>query len=129
MEALTAEKTALEQRENDDFTSSRIVEINKELKLLENNRKVESLLARENDELFLADLAAIHAELAKLKSIEINWDNVKLARFDQLAVTPRSAIKPKKSLIVAMGALLGGMLGVFIALIKAAIRKRKLQLA
>ena len=129
VEALTAEKTALEQRENDDFTSGRIVEINKELKLLENNRKVESLLARENDELFLADLATIHAELAKLKSIEISWDNVKLVRFDQLAVTPRSAIKPKKSLIVAMGALLGGMLGVFIALIKATIRKRKLKLA
>lgn len=129
VEALTAEKTALEQRENDDFTSNRIAEINKELKLLESNRKVESVLTLENDELFVAELVAIHAELAKLKSIEINWDNVKLVRFDQLAVTPSSAIKPKKSLIVAMGVLLGGMLGVFIALTKATIRKRKLNLA
>ena len=36
-----------------------------------------------------------------------------------------SLVKPKKSLIVALGIVLGGMLGVFAALIRSAIRKRK----
>lgn len=36
-----------------------------------------------------------------------------------------SLVKPKKSLIVALGIVLGGMLGVFAALIRSMIRKRK----
>lgn len=36
-----------------------------------------------------------------------------------------SLVKPKKSLIVALGVVLGGMLGVFAALIRSMIRKRK----
>ena len=56
-------------------------------------------------------------------------NQVAVATIDELAEVPVKPIKPKKSLIVAIGALLGGMLGIFIALIKAAIRKRKLQLA
>lgn len=52
-------------------------------------------------------------------------DKLNLVRIDQVAVEPTSPIKPKKSLIVALGIVLGGMLGVFAALIRSMIRKRK----
>lgn len=124
-EALNAERTALLARENDDFTSGRIVEITTALKLLENNRQVEVLQSRENDDLFLAELAENRKEVARLKNLKVDLDNLKIVRIDQLAIDPASPIKPKKSLIVAVGIVLGGMLGVFAALIRSMIRKRK----
>lgn len=123
-EALNAERDALMARENDDFTSDRIVEINTALKLLEHNRQIEVLQARENDDLFLAELAENRKEISRLKNLKVNMDNLKLVRIDQVAVEPASPIKPRKSLIVALGIVLGGMLGVFAALIRSMIRKR-----
>lgn len=123
-EALEAEKQSLLSRENDDFTSGRIVEIAQELKLLEHNRQVEILESRENEDLFLAELAEQYKEISRLKGLKVNMDNLKMVSVDQLAVQPASPIKPKKTMIVAVGIVLGGMLGLFAALLRSAIRKR-----
>ncbi|MGI6407494.1 MAG: Wzz/FepE/Etk N-terminal domain-containing protein [Thiopseudomonas sp.] len=123
-EALEAEKQTLLSRENDDFTSGRIVEINQELKLLEHNRQIEVLESRENEDLFLAELAEQHKEISRLKGLKVNMDNLKMVSVDQLAAQPASPIKPKKTMIVAVGIVLGGMLGLFVALLRSAIRKR-----
>lgn len=124
-ETLNAEREALMSRENDDFTSGRIVEITTALKRLEHNRKIEILQARENEDLFLTELAEHRKEISRLKNIKVNMDSLRLVRIDQSAIEPISPIKPKKSLIVALGVVLGGMLGVFAALIRSMIRKRK----
>lgn len=58
-EALEAEYQALANREDDDFTSRRITEIKKELQLLEDNRQIELLKARENEDLFIAEQAEL----------------------------------------------------------------------
>lgn len=123
-EALEAEKQNLLSRENDDFTSGRIVEIAQELKLLEHNRQVEILKSRENEDLFLAELAEQYKEISRLKGLKVNMDNLKMVSVDQFAVQPASPIKPKKTMIVAVGVVLGGMLGLFAALLRSAIRKR-----
>lgn len=123
-EALEAEKQNLLSRENDDFTSGRIVEIAQELKLLEHNRQVEILKSRENEDLFLAELAEQYKEISRLKGLKVNMDNLKMVSVDQFAVQPVSPVKPKKTMIVAVGVVLGGMLGLFIALLRSAIRKR-----
>lgn len=124
-ETLTAERKALQARESDAFTSNRIVEINKALKLLENNRKIEQLEARENDDLFLKELAESRIEIAHLQSLDVDMEKLNLVRIDQAAIEPTSPIKPNKKLIVAIGVVLGGMLGLFLALIRSAILKRK----
>lgn len=124
-DALEAERKALQSRTSDDFTEPRIVEINKELQLLENNRTIEMLQARENEDLFLAELAKLRSERARLKSLELDPQKLSLVRIDQVAVQPVSAIKPKKPMILALGIVLGGMLGLVIALIRVAVRKRK----
>lgn len=121
-EALEAERKTLQQRKSDDFTEPRIGEILKELQLLENNRQIEVLKLRENEDLFLTDLAKLREEESRLRSLKVDFDTVQLVTIDQRAVEPSKPIKPKKALILALGLVLGGMLGVFIALVRGMVR-------
>lgn len=117
-DALEAERKALLARRSDDFTEPRIAQIARELKLLEHNRQIEVLNSRENEDLFLKDLAAWHEEAARLKALNFETESLKLVSIDQAAVEPSQPIKPKKVAIVALALVLGGMLGLFIALIR-----------
>ncbi len=125
VDALTAERDALLERESDDFTSNRIIEIKKELKLLEANRQIEIYNARENEDLFLAEIAEVRKEISRLKKLKVDMDKLKLVRIDEPSIEPLSPIKPKKKLIVLIGGLLGGMLGVMLALIRIVVKRRK----
>ena len=124
VDALEAERSALLQRRSDDFTEPRVAKIQKELQLLEHNRQIEVLNSRENKDLFLADLTTLREEEARLKSINLDLSKLQLVRIDQQAEPPVNPVKPKKPLIVALGVVLGGMLGVFVALIRLMLRKR-----
>lgn len=117
-EALEAERKALLARRSDDFTEPRIAQIARELKLLEHNRQIEVLQSRENEDLFLKDLAGWREEAARLRSLQFDAGSLKLVSIDQRAVEPRQPIKPKKALIVALALVMGGMLGVFVALVR-----------
>ncbi|MOA51848.1 hypothetical protein D3C78_1750450 [compost metagenome] len=44
---------------------------------------------------------------------------------DSAAEVPETPIKPKKLLIFAIGLILGGMLGIFIALVRSMLRKNR----
>lgn len=116
-EALKAEQQALQQRTSDDFMEPRIAEIQKELVLLEHNREVELLKKREGD-LYLEKLAEWRQEAARLNGIKLDADRLELVRIDQPALEPISPVKPKKTLIAALGLVLGLMLGVFSALVR-----------
>lgn len=116
--ALEAERKALLARRSDDFTEPRIAQIARELKLLEHNRQIEMLNSRENEDLFLKGLAESREESARLRALHFDADSLKLVSIDQSAVEPRQSIKPKKALIVALALVLGGMLAVFIALVR-----------
>lgn len=117
-EALEAERKALLARRSDDFTEPRIAQIARELKLLEHNRQIETLNSRENEDLFLKGLAGWREEAARLRALHIDTDALKLVSVDQAAVEPTRPIKPKKAMIVALALVLGGMLGLFIALVR-----------
>ncbi|WP_238996092.1 Wzz/FepE/Etk N-terminal domain-containing protein [Azotobacter chroococcum] len=124
-EALEAERDALEKRRSDDFTSPRIAEIQKRLRLLETNRQVEMLKQRKDkdEDLFLNDLDKLIGEAARLRGLKVDFSNLALVKVDQLAVEPIKPVKPKKLLILALGLVLGGMLGVFVALVRGMMRK------
>ena len=117
-EALAAERDALANRESDDFIEPRIAEIQSELAMLENNREVEILQERDQEDLYLTDLAELREEAARLKGIKLDTERLRLVRLDQLALQSLNPIKPKKAMIIALGLVLGGMLGVFIALVR-----------
>ncbi|WP_137821625.1 Wzz/FepE/Etk N-terminal domain-containing protein [Pseudomonas sp. D(2018)] len=128
-EALEAERNALLQRRSDDFTEPRIAQIAKELQLLARNRQVEVLNQRENEDLFLKDLAIWREEAARLRNLNFDVADLKLVSIDQVAVEPLKPIKPKKALILALGVVLGGMLGLFIALLRNMLRRKPEALA
>lgn len=130
-EALEAERNTLLQRRSDDFTEPRIAQIAKELQLLTQNRQVEVLNKRENEDLFLKDLATWREESARLRNLQFDVAGLKLVTIDQVALEPLKPIKPKKALILALGLVLGGMLGLFIALLRNMLRRapRGLQLS
>lgn len=123
-ETLEAERNALLQRRSDDFTEPRIAQIAKELQLLANNRQIEVLSKRENEDLFLKDLASWRGEAARLRNLDVDVSSLKLASIDQVALEPLRPIKPKKALILGLGLVLGGMLGLFIALLRSMLRRK-----
>ncbi len=126
VDALEAERNALLQRSSDDFTEPRVAQIAKELQLLANNRQVEVLNKRKNEDLFLKKLAAWREEAARLRNLNFDVSGLKLANLDQQATQPIKPVKPKKLLILALGAVLGGMLGLFIALVRNMLRSNTL---
>jgi LPS O-antigen subunit length determinant protein (WzzB/FepE family) len=123
-DALEAERNTLLQRRSDDFTEPRMAQIAKELQLLENNRQVEVLKKRENEDMFLKNLAVWREESARLRSLDVDVSDLKLATIDQLATQPIKPVKPKKLLILALGLVLGGMLGLFVALLRNMLRDK-----
>src|SRR5690606_8874680 len=114
--ALSAEREALQARASDDFIEPRISELQKKMDMLKHNRQVEVLKQRENEDLYLDELAVWSEEAARLDGINFDASTLQLARLDQPAQQPLNRLKPKRTLIMALGAVLGGMLGVFIAL-------------
>ncbi len=125
VDALEAERSTLQQRKSDEFTDARIAEIAKELQLLKDNRQVEMLKRRENEDLFLSGVEPLRAEIARLNNLNIDTSNLKLVTIDKQALEPLSPVKPNKRLLVFGGVLGGGVLGVALALARNLIRGRR----
>lgn len=83
------------------------------------------LEARTSDEPFIAGFRELNTRLELLQAFQLDDSNVAVVLIDEIAEVPSKPIKPNKKMIVAVGIVLGGMLGVFTALIRVAIRKRK----
>lgn len=92
-------------------------------KAIEAEMKV--LEARQSDDPFIPELRSSQEQLSFLKTIEVQPDNVSVFTLDSAAEVPETPIKPKRTLIVALGLVLGGMLGIFIALVRAMMRRTK----
>jgi LPS O-antigen subunit length determinant protein (WzzB/FepE family) len=115
-EALEAERSALVQRRSDDFTDGRIAQIAKELQLLQANREAEVLGRRDNEDIFLGGVESLRAEEARLSALSIDISRLKLVTVDKRALEPLAPIRPKKTLIILAGLVLGLLLGLIIAL-------------
>lgn len=126
-ETLEAERQTLLKRRSDDFSEPRIAEIEKELRLLEKNRAIETLNQRENEALFFEGQATLREEIARLRNIQTDLSDISLVTVDQQAVEPVAPVKPKKAIILASSIIVGGMLGVFIALIRSMLKRRAAQ--
>jgi LPS O-antigen subunit length determinant protein (WzzB/FepE family) len=125
-EALQAERETLQKRVSDDFMEPRIADIQGKLAMLEKNREVEILRARDGEDRYLQELAKLREEAAWLHGIKLDTSTLRLVRIDQPAQQPLAPVKPRKALILALGVVLGGMLGVFMALIRVlALRRPK----
>lgn len=87
--------------------------------------ELEVLQARTNDTPFIEDYRALQTRAQVLDSVVIDETKVAVYTLDSPAEAADTPIKPKKPMILALGIVLGGMLGVMIALVRIVIRKRK----
>lgn len=83
------------------------------------------LTARKFDDPFIEGIRDLQRYYDYLSSIQIDPEAIQVARVDQAANIPQNPIKPNKKLILVLSLLLGGMLGVFVALIRSAIKNRR----
>lgn len=115
-EALEAEKKVLLQRKSDDFADERVAAIFRELKLLENNRRSQFLLQRQNEDIYIKGIKELRSEKTRLLSINTNMNTLGLVNVDRQAFDPAFPVSPRKTLFVAVGGLLGllSILGVLV---------------
>jgi LPS O-antigen subunit length determinant protein (WzzB/FepE family) len=119
VETLEAERSALQRRKVDDFTEGRIAQIARELDLLKSNREIEVLRQRQNEDLFLQGIEPLRAEVARLRNLgNLDISNMKLVTIDRQALEPLAPIKPKRTLVIVLGLLFGGVVGLLIALVR-----------
>ena len=117
-QALQAERAVLLKRTSDDFTDRRVLEIDKQLKLLEVNREVELLGKRANEDVYLKNIEPLRAEIVRLGNLNTDMSTLGLVSIDRKAQTPVSALKPKKALTILLGLFLGGLLGLGITTVR-----------
>ena len=128
VEALGAERAALQQRKTDDFTAERIAEIARELQLLQSNREVEVLKQRQNEDLFLSGVEPLRAEIVRLGGVaNLDISNLKLVSGDREALEPLGPVKPRRALIVVFGGVMGALAGMLIVLLKHFVMLRRAQ--
>lgn len=80
--------------------------------------ELEQLEKRDNNDAYIPELPNLLKTQALLDSIELNPERLAAATIDRAAPVPEDPIKPKKLLILALGLILGGMLGVFWAMMR-----------
>ncbi|WP_313025678.1 LPS O-antigen chain length determinant protein WzzB [Pseudomonas lopnurensis] len=88
------------------------------------NAEMETLQARASDEPFIDELRVLEEELSVLDEVRLNEDDFSVFRFDGAVKALPDAVSPKRGMILALGLVLGGMLGVFIALLRSLWIKR-----
>lgn len=127
VEALSAERAALLSRTSDDFVEPKIAKIQTKLSRLENNRQVETLRLRKNEDIFFKDIVELSGERAKLESLKaefalLDFSKLRLVHVDQVASSPEEPVKPQKLLILLCGLGLGIIMGGLIATIRVLVR-------
>jgi len=124
-ESLEAEKIELNNRKKDKFPSAAIVDMEKQLALLEKDREIEKLQNRETPQAFIKEYVALEKRTAHLNTLQIEVDDVALYELDSKPMASQKSIKPKKLLILVLAAFVGLMMGTLLVLIQGASRKRK----
>jgi LPS O-antigen subunit length determinant protein (WzzB/FepE family) len=101
-----------------------IKKIKDDIEALRLNNQVEILKSRKSDESFNETLQSIRAEIAKLQA-ESFPDNLRFQFANGKAIAGSSPIKPKKLLILALSVVIGGLVGIVVALVNSTRKKRQ----
>ena len=83
------------------------------------------LKERKNDDPFIEEFLPLVSKLDRLKSLTFDFTGAKLYRLNKAATMDGQAEKPKRALIVAVGSVMSLFIGLFVALIVGAVKRRK----
>jgi chain length determinant protein (polysaccharide antigen chain regulator) len=113
--ALKEEELAIAKAINDQAAVANLIATLQQLKQRnENTFYDEDLLAMQAQQRIIANnstLQQISNEIEKIKNVPID-----ISYTNDIVITPTAPIKPRKMLILAIGIILGGMLGLFVAI-------------
>ncbi|MFA7165386.1 MAG: Wzz/FepE/Etk N-terminal domain-containing protein [Desulfoplanes sp.] len=87
--------------------------------------QIKALQNRKSDDPFIAGLRGLQEKLDAITTTVIAPEHILVAKIDQPALVPDKPIKPKKVLIVALAAVGGLFLGIFVAFFMAFMQKVK----
>ena len=130
-EILEAEIQTLKSRSSDDPYIDGLSDLQKTLAALANNHRINTIEARTDNFPFSESLRTLkNQEVRMLQAqLRIQVADFEVVRVVETPVPPTSPIKPKKLMVLALGAVAGGMLGIMVALVKRAITNRRQQQA
>lgn len=121
---ITAELEQLKSRQPDYFPDNKVRELEVNISLMEHNRKIDSLSTRNSDHPFSQDIQELKAHLMTVRNEKFP-DSLNITFSTSKAYTNNSPVKPRINLIIALSFIMGGMVGIIIALIRRAISNRK----
>ena len=88
-------------------------------------QEIINIQSRESQDPFIEGLFPLVARLERLDSMSFDFTGANLYKLEMEAVVDGQAEKPKRTLIVAMGSVLSLFVGMFVALIVGAVKRRK----
>ncbi|HDS1818556.1 TPA: LPS O-antigen chain length determinant protein WzzB [Pseudomonas putida] len=91
--------------------------------------EIENLAKRQSDDPFIRNLRDLEERMAFYSDLKIDESNVRVYRQDGVMAVPDQPIKPRKVLILAGGLVVGGAIGVFVALVRFFVRGKKARFA
>ena len=91
------------------------------------NAEIHILSTRIDDDAFIGALSGLQESIERLKLIVLDKASLNAIRVDNPAIPPLFRVKPKRSLIVVLGGILGVMLGVMVALFSAFVASQKVR--
>ncbi|SKA89311.1 LPS O-antigen chain length determinant protein, WzzB/FepE family [Thiothrix eikelboomii] len=113
--ALQSEIKELTERRSDDPFIPGLRDLEDKVALLKTNPQVEALKLRKDNDAFIETLRDKESELAILEAFKIDPNQVKVASLDQAAYPPETRESPKRTKIIAFGAIIGLFLGIMAA--------------
>ena len=81
--------------------------------------------SEKGEDMYIEGLPELLWKIRTVEEANVEWAKVSFVQLDQDAIVPLSPIKPKKKLVVALGAVAGVMIGLLLALITAAHERRQ----
>ncbi|TWC18873.1 MULTISPECIES: LPS O-antigen chain length determinant protein WzzB [unclassified Pseudomonas] len=89
--------------------------------------EVNALESRTSDDAFISDLRMLQMRYNFYRKLNIDPERISVYRQDGVVEVPESPIKPRKSLILLLGIIVGGLLGGFVALIRIVVIRNEQQ--
>jgi len=120
--ALSEKVELLESRTSDDPFIPELVTLTNQLNEVQNNNLLETLETRQDDSPFIAEIDKLYVEKIKLESRVIAMIGVSTMQLSQVAIIPKSPIKPNKRLIVLLAFIGSFIMSILLALIMGALK-------
>lgn len=119
---ISAQIEVLKARQNDSIGDLRIADIDRQLSELSQNRRIDALKQRVGNEDFYRGIDSLKTERARLAGLSLSSDTLNVFNVSDAAYTNPVKVKPRRSLIVVIGLLLGVFLGAVIVFFKRAFK-------